>query len=160
MSKPNWRDANPTIRRLIENTFRYGVPRVTATGNEVPSPATTWRSAAREAWGAGYDIDPPTLPCTERHAELAQTDPVTARHYKSEHFIEMDLERENAAEWERRRKWAMGPAPAEYAEQQRAERERAELEQRIEARAREILADEQRRALEKARAQARKELTK
>lgn len=160
MSKPNWRESNPTIRRLIENTFRYGVPRITATGNEVPSPATTWRAAAQEAWSAGYDIEPPPTPCTEHLRELERTSPSEARRYKSENFLELELEQINVALWNQRREWAAGPSPAELAEQQRAARERAELDQRIEARAREILEEQNRRALEKAREQARKEFTR
>lgn len=114
------------------------------------------------AFNAGYDTDPPPMPCTDRLAELSIADPAECARYRRRSALERAQEHRNMIRWQSMRRWASEPSAAELAEQAKAEREKQELAARVDERAAEIVATAERQkrdaALAKARAAAAKEL--
>jgi hypothetical protein len=155
--KPNWRTAHKSVReqieRLLEQSWKMADGRMSA--------AQSWKQAADLAWANGCDIEPPATPASDKIAELRTAGDFRTlnRLYMLQGLdIEAAQEKANVVRWQAMRKWAAEPSNAE---RQAADLQRAEAEAvaaQVEARAMAIVAEQNRAALEKARAVARREI--
>jgi hypothetical protein len=152
--KPNWKDAPEHIRRKIELS-RRDTAFATPTG-PLTIVALGALNAMRTARRYGYDTLPEEIPMPA-HALVAED---SMRRIG----LGLELQYEALAKHESTalRDWAAAPSELELAVVRRTEREKAELEQTVETRARNLVneaeAERADRALAAARAKARKEL--
>jgi hypothetical protein len=116
------------------------------------------------AWANGLNTSHPRLTATNKIAELKAAGDyreLNRMYLLNGLNFESEQEQRNLIRWQgMQQKWAQEPSPEErQAEAGRLEAEQAEAA-RIEARALEIVAAESLAALERARAKARREITK
>jgi hypothetical protein len=124
-------------------------------------PADADNEMAELAWSRGFDVDRPRTPSSDRIAALrAAGDFRTLNRENMLRGLHIDAEKEarNVTRWNAMRKWASEPSHEErQAEELQRAKEAADLAA-VEARAQELLAADNRAALERARAKAKKEL--
>jgi hypothetical protein len=148
--KKHWSEASPIVRGKIEEA------RTMAT-----SPEVAWRTMADIAFRYGFDVEPPTTPMSDKLNALRKIGDyrtVNRMHLLSgAHLIE-ESEKRNVVRFQSMRKWASQPSASEQRDESLAHAAAEAREAEIEMRAQQILAEQNRAATEKARAQARKEI--
>ena len=128
------------------------------------STAQADKQAMELAWSHGLDTDPPRTFAIDRINSLkVQGTPDALRElnrlYQLEAInLEAEAEQRNVVRWTAMRRWAAEPSTAELQAEQAKRADEAAREALIESRALAIVAEENRAALERARAQARKEM--
>jgi hypothetical protein len=125
--------------------------------------AQSWLQAMNLAWSVQTDTDPPPTPASDKIAELRAAGDFRElnRLYLLQGLdVEAAQEQRNLIRWQAMRRWASEPSPAERREADLARAQAEAHEAEVEARAQQILAEQNRAALEKARQQARKELAR
>ena len=128
------------------------------TNGRTPANETEWSGAMGFAKAAGVHCGPPPTPTTAAWAALATEDAGVAQKFRVRHADVIRREALAVQRWKNLTSWLAEPTPQETAEVERLAREAAQHQSAIQHRAREILAEQQRVALERAVAQASKEL--
>lgn len=171
--KEHWKNASPLVRAQIEALLSepYQCAEVAIDDKRETfvkkdsgkSNAQAYKQMMDLCWSFGFDCDPPPTPAADKIAALkaANDHRELNRLYLLQGLnFEAEQEQRNAIRWQAMRKWASEPSDAERQAEELAKAEAQAVEAQIEFRAREIIAQQDRAALDKARAQARKELTK
>jgi hypothetical protein len=154
--KPHWKDGGAILRAQIAELLRE--PYRLSDGGL--SPAESWYQAAQLAWSNQLDIEPPPHSATDRVKALrdAKDFETLNEEYRSSGLnFEHERETRYLVRWTAMRKWASEPSSAELAAVALKQAEAASHEAAIEARAQQLLAEENRATLERARKRARKE---
>jgi hypothetical protein len=157
--KPRWTEAHPSVREqvtaLLAQPYRMTDGRM--------SEAYAWKAAADFVWSRGYDLDPPRTPATEKIAALRAAGDFRElnRLYLLQGLdIEAAQEGRNLIRYNAMARWRAENSATETREADLARAQAEAREAEVEARAQQILAEQNRAALEKARQQARKELAR
>ncbi len=152
--KGHWKTAPEHVQKSIREARA-----VTWLG--APSPAADYVVRLFIAYRGGFAFDPPSTPQLAESERLkASGDESEWALHKNDYRFELEAERTAVSRWGSLSVWRQGPSNEEIAAKTKADREAAELEQEVEARASAILAKQRAEAIEQARAQARREVVK
>jgi hypothetical protein len=149
--------APPNIRKRI---FSWLEPQADNLADRL-LPGEQWIRAISVAYAHGFRFDPTDVE-TPRLDEMAALDAagdfIGRNLFHAKHAREIAVEERALQKARSLQKWAQSPSNEELAEQNRIAREKAEQEAELERRAREMLALEEQKRLEKFRAQIKKEM--
>lgn len=158
MSKPHWKNASAIVREQIEALLAQPYRMTDGRMSE----AQAQKQAMDLIWSYGFDCDRPEPKVSQKLAELREAKDfreINRLHLLSGASFEEEQEQRNLVRWQAMRKWASEPSAAEQAAESLAKAAGAAREAEIEARALAIVAEQNRAALERAREQARQELS-
>lgn len=158
--KDHWTAAPPKVRANLERLRDHSSP-----GRDIPA-AAGWSRLIDAAFAKGYRVDVADIPTPatdelQRLTAAAKDDPQAAELLRRRRLqLLKDARAEDRAVVRAKalEEWAKGPNTEELQKQAKARVEAEKREAAIEAKAAEILAANQKKALEAARKQAAKEL--
>lgn len=157
MPKPHFSEAPAHVQQAMERA--RGDMRLDTANGAIAVAAIGVLHWMRAGFARGYDVRPEDIPtpAMKRLEQFSGTDAELAA-LRVQLSVELEYERYCLREAQSRRAWAAAPTAQEDAEAAQVQRAKVEQEQRIEERTAELLASDQTKRVEAARAKARKEV--